>query len=216
MFATEFLLVLIASYLIGSIPIGYLIARRKAKIDITTHGSGRTGATNVLRTLGRKMAAMVAFMDMLKGVAAVWLAGVVIGHEFVLIGDYHMGLLMVQVMAALAAVAGHIFPVFNRFKGGRGVATFFGGFIALYPLAAIFGGEVFIISIGLTGFASLGSIAGVTGAYAIMIPLSLMSGLPVEYLIYALVGAVIIIIMHRDNIQRLIAGKERKISEKAR
>jgi glycerol-3-phosphate acyltransferase PlsY len=127
-----------------------------------------------------------------------------------------MGLLMVQVMAALAAVAGHIFPVFNRFKGGRGVATFFGGFIALYPLAAIFGGEVFIISIGLTGFASLGSIAGVTGAYAIMIPLSLMSGLPVEYLIYALVGAVIIIIMHRDNIQRLIAGKERKISEKAR
>ncbi|MDV2988636.1 MAG: glycerol-3-phosphate 1-O-acyltransferase PlsY [Dehalogenimonas sp.] len=216
MFATEFLVVLIASYLIGSIPIGYLIARRKAKIDITTHGSGRTGATNVLRTLGRKMAALVAFMDMLKGVAAVCLAGVVIGHEFVLIGDYHMGLLMVQVMAALAAVAGHIFPVFNRFKGGRGVATFFGGFIALYPLAAIFGGEIFIISIGLTGFASLGSIAGVTGAYAIMIPLSLMSGLPVEYLIYSLVGAVVIIIMHRDNIQRLIAGKERKISEKAR
>ncbi|MGI2336418.1 MAG: glycerol-3-phosphate 1-O-acyltransferase PlsY [Dehalogenimonas sp.] len=216
MFVTEFLLVLIASYLIGSIPIGYLIARRKAKIDITTHGSGRTGATNVLRTLGRKMAALVAFMDMLKGVAAVWLAGVVIGHEFVLIGDYHLGLLMVQVMAALAAVGGHIFPIFNHFKGGRGVATFFGGFIALYPLAAIFGGEVFIISLGLTGFASLGSIAGVTGAYAIMIPLSLMSGLPVEYLIYAMVGAVIIIIMHRDNIQRLIAGKERKISEKAR
>lgn len=216
MFVTEFLLVLIASYLIGSIPIGYLIARRKAKIDITTHGSGRTGATNVLRTLGRKMAALVAFMDMLKGVAAVWLAGVVIGHEFVLIGDYHLGLLMVQVMAALAAVAGHIFPIFNHFRGGRGVATFFGGFIALYPLAAIFGGEVFIISLGLTGFASLGSIAGVTGAYAIMIPLSLMSGLPVEYLIYAMVGAVIIIIMHRDNIQRLIAGKERKISEKAR
>lgn len=216
MFVAEFLIVLIASYLIGSIPIGYLIARRKAKIDITTHGSGRTGATNVLRTLGRKMAALVAFMDMLKGVAAVWLAGVVIGHEFVLIGDYHLGLLMVQVIAALAAVAGHIFPIFNHFKGGRGVATFFGGFIALYPLAAIFGGEVFIISLGLTGFASLGSIAGVTGAYAIMIPLSLMSGLPVEYLIYALVGAVIIIIMHRDNIQRLIAGKERKISEKAR
>ncbi|TFG46589.1 MAG: glycerol-3-phosphate acyltransferase [Dehalococcoidia bacterium] len=216
MFITELFFVLIAAYLIGSIPVGYMIARRKAKIDITAHGSGRIGATNVLRTLGRKMAALVAVVDMLKGVAAVWLAGVVIGHEFILIGDYHMGLLMVQVMAALAAVMGHIFPVFNHFKGGRGVATFFGGFIALYPLAAIFGGEVFIIGIGLTGFASLGSIAGVTGAYAIMIPLSLMSGLPAEYLIYSLIGAVIIIIMHRDNIQRLIAGKERKISEKAR
>ena len=214
MFVTEFLLVVIAAYLIGSIPIGYLIARRKANLDITTQGSGRTGATNVLRTLGRKTAAMVAGLDMLKGVLAVWLAGVVIGHEYVLIGDYHLGLLMAQVIAALAAVMGHIFPVFNHFKGGRGVATFFGGFIALYPLAAIFGGEVFIIGVGLTGFASLGSIAGVTGAYAIMIPLSLVSGLPVEYLIYALVGAVIIIVMHRDNIQRLIAGKERKITEK--
>ncbi|ADJ25442.1 protein of unknown function DUF205 [Dehalogenimonas lykanthroporepellens BL-DC-9] len=216
MFVTEFLLVIVASYLIGSIPVGYLVARRRAKVDITTQGSGRTGATNVMRTLGRKTAALVAVMDMLKGVAAVWLAGALIGHEYILIGDYQLGLLMAQVMAALAAVAGHIFPVFNHFRGGRGVATFFGGFIALYPLAAIFGGEVFIISIGLTGFASLGSIAGVTGAYAIMIPLSLMSGLPVEYLIYSMVGAVVIIIMHRDNIQRLIAGKERKISEKSR
>lgn len=216
MFITEFLLVVIAAYLIGSIPIGYLIARRKANLDITAQGSGRTGATNVLRTLGRKTAALVAGLDMLKGVLAVWLAGVVIGHEYVLIGDYHLGLLMAQVIAALAAVMGHIFPVFNHFKGGRGVATFFGGFIALYPLAAVFGGEVFIIGVGLTGFASLGSIAGVTGAYAIMIPLSLVSGLPVEYLVYALVGAVIIIVMHRDNIQRLIAGKERKVTEKSR
>jgi len=215
MILTELVLVTIAAYLIGSIPFGYLIARRKAKIDITSFGSGRTGATNVLRTLGRKMAALVAGLDLLKGVAAVWLAGAMIGHDYLLVGDYHLGILMAQVTAALAAVIGHIFPIFNHFKGGRGVATFFGGFIALYPLAAIFGGEVFIISVGLTGFASLGSIAGVAGAYAMMIPLSLHSGIPMEYLVYSLIGSTIIIIMHRDNIQRLIAGKERRISEKA-
>ena len=215
MLLTELLLVTVLGYLIGSIPFGYFIARHRAKIDITAHGSGRTGATNVLRTLGRKMAALVALLDMLKGVVAVLLAGVIVGHQFMMVGDYHMGILMAQVIAALAAVIGHIYPIFNHFRGGRGVATFFGGFIALYPLAAIFGGEVFVIGVGLTGFASLGSIAGVAGAYAIMIPLSLSSGLPMEYLVYSLLGSTIIIIMHRDNIQRLIAGKERKISEKA-
>jgi glycerol-3-phosphate acyltransferase PlsY len=214
MVITELLLVTMAGYLIGSIPFGYLIARRKANIDITSHGSGRIGATNILRTLGRKTAAMVAGLDVLKGVMAVLLAGVVVGHEYTLIGDYHLGILAAQVSAALAAVLGHIFPVFNHFKGGRGVATFFGGFIALYPLAAVFGGEVFIIGVGLTGFASLGSIAGVAGAYAMMIPLSLHSGIPMEYLVYSLIGSTIIIVMHRDNIQRLIAGKERRISDK--
>jgi len=211
---TELILLTLAAYVIGSIPFGYLIARRQAKIDITTFGSGRTGATNVLRTLGRKMAALVALLDVLKGVTAVLLAGALIGHDYILIGDYHLGILLAQVMAALAAVIGHIFPIFNHFKGGRGVATFFGGFIALYPLAAVFGGEVFIIGAGLTGFASLGSIAGVAGAYAMMIPLSLHSGIPMEYLVYSLLGSTIIIVMHRDNIQRLIAGKERRIIEK--
>jgi glycerol-3-phosphate acyltransferase PlsY len=214
MLVTELLLVTIASYLIGSIPFGYLIARHKANIDITSFGSGRIGATNVLRTLGRKMAAIVAVLDLLKGVTAVLLAGVMVGHSYIMVGDYHLGILTAQVAAAVAAVAGHIFPIFNHFKGGRGVATFFGGFIALYPLAAIFGGEVFIIGAGLTGFASLGSIAGVAGAYAVMIPLSLHSGIPIEYLFYSLIGSTIIIVMHRDNIQRLIAGKERSFSEK--
>jgi glycerol-3-phosphate acyltransferase PlsY len=132
-----------------------------------------------------------------------------------LVGDYHVSILTAQVIAAVAAVTGHIFPIFNHFKGGRGVATFFGGFIALYPLAAIFGGEVFVIGAGLTGFASLGSIAGVAGAYAIMIPLSLNSGIPIEYMFYSLIGSTIIVVMHRDNIQRLIAGKERSFIEKA-
>jgi len=119
-----------------------------------------------------------------------------------------------QVLAALAAVVGHNWSVFLRFRGGRGVATFFGGLIALCPIAALVGGEIFVIGAGLTQYASLASIAGVVGAYAILVPLTIMNGFPLEYLFYALAGSVIIIVMHRDNISRLMKGKERRLGEK--
>jgi glycerol-3-phosphate acyltransferase PlsY len=130
------------------------------------------------------------------------------------IGDFGLGLLAAQVLASLAAMAGHNWSVFLKFRGGRGVATFFGGLIALSPVVALFGGQVFIIGAGLTRFASLGSIAGVIGTYTILIPLTIFNGFPLEYLVYALIGSTVIIIMHRDNIIRLIAGKERKLGEK--
>jgi glycerol-3-phosphate acyltransferase PlsY len=112
-------------------------------------------------------------------------------------------------------MAGHNWSVFLKFQGGRGVATFFGGLIALCPVAAIFGGQIFVIGAGLTKFASLGSIAGAVGTYAILVPLTIMNGFPIEYLAYALIGTIIIIVMHRGNIRRLISGKERKLGEKA-
>ncbi|MBG7616799.1 MAG: glycerol-3-phosphate acyltransferase, partial [Chloroflexi bacterium] len=139
----------------------------------------------------------------------------IIGGDFILINHYGMGVLFAEVLAALAAIIGHIWPVFHHFKGGRGVATFFGGMVALSPVAAIFGSEVLIIGAGLTGFASLGSITGVVGVYAILVPLTIMNGFPLEYLFYALIGTTIILVMHRDNIKRLVAGKERRINEKA-
>lgn len=214
MIIAQFILVTLVGYLLGSIPFGVLIGRRQAKVDIRQHGSGRTGATNVLRTLGRKAAITVVFLDILKGVLAVVFAGVIISNNYLMLGDFGLGLFFAQVIAALAAVSGHIWPVFIGFKGGRGVATYFGGLIALYPAAAIFGGEVFIIGIGLTGFASLGSISGVVGAYAILVPLTIMHGFPVEYLAYVLIGTTLIIYMHRDNIKRLLAGRERRIGDK--
>jgi glycerol-3-phosphate acyltransferase PlsY len=214
MIVAQFILVVLVGYLLGSIPFGVLIARRKALIDIRHHGSGRTGATNVLRTLGRKAAFAVAGLDILKGVLAVFFAGIIVGENYVMLGDFGLGLFFAQVIAALAAIVGHIWPVFISFKGGRGVATFFGGLIALYPAAAIFGGEVFIIGAGLTGFASLGSITGIVGAYAILVPLTIMQGFPVEYLVYVCIGTMLILYMHRDNIKRLLAGRERRISEK--
>ena len=209
--------VVVIGYLLGSIPIGYLLSRRKAKVDVRAYGSGKTGATNVFRTAGRKWGLLVASLDICKGALAVVIAGLIVGSDYLLFGDTKLWwvLTSAQVLAALAAVTGHIWSVFLKFKGGRGVATFFGGLVALCPVAALFGGEVLIIGAGLTRFVSLGSLAGAVGSYAILVPLTILNGFPVEYLFYALAGAVIIAVMHRDNIRRLISGKERKLGEKA-
>jgi len=214
MMIAKFAAVVILGYLLGSIPIGYLLTRRRAKVDVTAYGSGKTGMTNVLRTAGNKSAAVVGTLDLLKGVVAVVLAGLIMGRGYLVIGNFGFGTLVAQVLAALAAVVGHNWSIFLRFKGGRGVATFFGGLIALCPIAALVGGEIIVIGAGLTQYVSLGSIAGVVGAYAILVPLTILNGFPLEYLIYALVGAVIIIVMHRDNIMRLVKGKERRLGEK--
>ncbi len=216
MIIAKFVAVVIIGYLLGSIPFGALISRRSARVEIRGHGSGKTGATNVLRTAGAKAAAMVASLDLLKGVLAVVFAGLIVDKGYLVVGSFGLGALVAQVMAALAAIAGHNWPVFLKFKGGRGVATFFGGLIALCPPAAIFGGEIFILGAGLTRFASLGSIAGAVGAYTILMPLTIMNGFPIEYLAYALIGTIIIIVMHLGNIRRLMSGKERKLGEKAK
>ena len=209
--------VVVIGYLLGSIPIGYLLGRRQGKVDIRTQGSGKTGATNVFRTAGRKWGLLVAVLDICKGALAVVIAGLIVGGEYLLVGDSSLWWLLTsaQVLAALAAVTGHIWPISLKFKGGRGVATFFGGLVALCPVAALFGGEVLIIGAGLPRFVSLGSLAGAVGGYAILVPLTILNGFPVEYLFYAVVGGIIIFIMHRDNIRRLMSGKERRLGEKA-
>jgi glycerol-3-phosphate acyltransferase PlsY len=214
MIAAKFISVIAIGYLMGSIPFGVLIGRRSAGVDVRQYGSGKMGATNVLRTAGRKAAALVACLDVLKGVLAVVFAGLIVGRDYLVVGDLGLGMLVAQVLAALAAVVGHIWPVFLKFRGGRGVATFMGGLIALCPPAAIFGGEIMILGAGLTRFASLGSIAGAVGTYTILLPLTIMNGFPIEYLVYALIGTILLIVVHRDNIARLLAGKERRLGEK--
>ncbi len=216
MIIAKFVTVVVLGYLLGSIPFGLLISRRQAKVDIRQYGSGKIGATNVLRTAGRKSALLVIVLDILKGVLAVVFAGLIVGSEYLVVGGIGFGSMVAQVLAALAAIVGHNWSVFLRFRGGRGVATFFGGLVALCPPAAILGGEIAIIGAGLTKFVSLGSIAGAVGSYAVLVPLTILGGFPLEYLFYALVGAIIILVMHRDNIARLLAGKERQLGEKAR
>ncbi len=214
MIIAKFAAVVIVGYLLGSIPFGVLISRRGGGVDVRQYGSGKMGATNVLRTAGRKAAVAVVSLDLLKGALAVVFAGLIVSRGYLVVGNFALGALVAQVMAALAAIAGHNWSVFLKFHGGRGVATFFGGLIALCPPAAIFGGEILIIGAGLTRFVSLGSIAGAVGAYAILVPLTIMNGFPIEYLAYALIGTIAIIVMHRDNIARLVSGKERKLGDK--
>ncbi len=217
MIIAKFVAVVIIGYLLGSIPFGVLIGRRAAGVDIRQYGSGRMGTANVLRTAGKRAAVLAACLDILKGALAVVFAGLIVGESYLLIGDYALGMLSVQVLAGLVAIVGHIWPVFLRFKGGRGVATFFGGLIALWPvglMAAAFGGVVLISAVALTRYASLGSISGAVGTCVILVLLTMMNGFPIEYLAYTSIGAVLIIVMHRDNIARLISGKERKLGEK--
>lgn len=217
MLIANFIAVVVLGYLLGSIPFGHLIARRQAKVDLRQWGSGKTGATNVLRAVGHKAATVVALLDISKGVLAVIFAGLIFGTNYILVDGSKVWWLLpgAQALAALAAVAGHVWPVFLKFHGGRGVATFFGGLIALCPAAAIFGGEVLILGAGLTRYASLGSIAGTVGTYTILVPLTIMNGFPIEYLFYALAGTLVVIFMHRENIARLLKGKEHKLGEKA-
>ncbi len=217
MIIAKYIAVVLIGYLLGSIPFGLLISRRSTKVDIRQVGSGKIGATNVLRTAGKKAAGLVLILDLAKGALAVVFAGLIFGADYVMVGDARLWLAPgAQVLAALAAVFGHSWPIFVKFKGGRGVATFLGGLAVLCPPAALFGGEVLIIGAGLTRYMSLGSIAGAVSTYAILAPLTILNGAPIEYLAYTLIGAIFIIVMHRDNIVRLLTGTERKLGEKVK
>lgn len=215
MIVAKLIYIVIIGYLLGSIPFGVLVSRMQSKVNILQQGSGKIGATNVLRTSGGKAAAIVLLGDLLKGSLSVVLAGLIFGNDLLVVGNIGIGTLVAQVVAALAAIAGHNWSIFLKFKGGRGVTTFFGGLVALCPPAALIGGEVFFISAGITKYASMASIIGVVTAYVILIPMTVIYKFPLEYLVYTLIGCLVIIIMHKDNINRLVSGTERKIGQKA-
>ncbi len=215
MIAAQLAAVVLVGYLLGSIPFGVIVGRRSSRVDVRDFGSGKTGATNVLRVAGKKAAAAAMFLDLVKGALAVLFAVLLFPGETQLFTAGGWSLVNgARALAALSAMAGHKWPVFLRFRGGRGVATYFGGLLLLSPPAALFGGEIVFLGAILTRYVSLGSISGVVAALAILFPLTLFYGSPIEYLLYALIGAIFIIVMHRDNIARLWNGKERKIGEK--
>lgn len=214
MIIAKFVAVIILGYLLGSIPSGVLVGRRMAGVDVRQHGSGRTGTTNVLRTAGKKAAVIAAGLDILKGVLAVAFAGWIVGTGALLIGGFSLGMPAAKVLAALTAIVGHIWPVFLRFRGGRGVATFFGALVTLHPVTAVISFVVLVAGAGLTRYVSVGSISAVIAAFILLLSLTVFGGIPVEYPVFGLVSAGLIIVTHRDNIARLIAGKERKIGKR--
>lgn len=213
----KFLVAIVAGYLIGSIPFGVLVGRRFAQVDPRNYGSGKMGTTNVLRVAGKKAAALVFILDLSKGILAVVTAWLLLRGEYhAEIGTLTWYLLRsAGALAALAAIAGHIWPIFLKFKGGRGVATFYGGLFILCPPVAFLSGQVFILGASATRFVSLASIAGAVVTFLVLIPLTIFSGFPWENLLYGMVGSLAIILTHRDNISRLLNGKERKLGESA-
>jgi glycerol-3-phosphate acyltransferase PlsY len=211
----EFVAVVVIAYLLGSIPFGLIIGRLKRGVDVREYGSGKSGATNVMRTLGTKLGVLTLVLDVVKGGAAVMLAALIIGRGS---GVLTIGGVSVywqhiaQVAAGLAAVAGHNWPVFAKFKGGRGVTAYFGTVFAIFPPAGIFGAEVVAIAALRSRYMSLGSIMGALATLCLMLPLTIVYNLlPPIYLIYGLVVIALIVYQHRDNIKRLRQGTERRL-----
>jgi glycerol-3-phosphate acyltransferase PlsY len=192
------ILFLIGSYLLGAFPTGFLLVRLKSRRDIREVGSGSTGATNVLRYGGWKLAIPVMVVDALKGFLPAFLA-------IVLFDDRR-----VAVLAVLAAVVGHCYPVYLKFRGGKGVATSIGGFLYLAPLSLL-------ISLGLTFILLLlfryVSLASLTGLFSFPFWTLLRHE---NHLVFwtGLTIFLIILIRHRQNINRLISGTERKLGER--
>jgi len=185
----------IVAYLLGSIPFGYLIVRRKSGADIRETGSGGTGATNVSRRVGKAAGVLTLLLDAAKGCVAVVIAKSLSGDDWVIAA------------AAIAALVGHIFPVWLGFRGGKGVATGVGIFVVLAPIALLCAGVVFVAIVLLTRYVSLGSITA-----AVLIPVLVwVQSDSQPLLIAAVVGAALIVFAHRGNIQRLASGTESRI-----
>jgi glycerol-3-phosphate acyltransferase PlsY len=206
---------ILLGYLLGAIPFGVVIIRLGRRVDVTKYGSGKIGATNVLRTGGVKAAAAVFALDIAKGAVAVVLARVIVGTQEATLGTLVLDFQSAQFAAALAAVVGHNWSIYIRFRGGRGVCTFFGGLFAMWWSVGLIGGALVIGLMALTRYASVGSMAGIAGSFLAMLLFLLLGRQPVEYLLYTGVAGGLILFQHRDNIQRICAGKERKMGEKA-
>jgi glycerol-3-phosphate acyltransferase PlsY len=188
------LIALIAAYLIGGIPFGYLLVRWKTGEDVRSMGSGNIGATNVHRVAGGVTGAATLLLDIAKGWIAVWLAAWLTDHDSLWMS-----------LAALAVVAGHAFPVMLKFKGGKAVASFVGAFAFLCPSPLLATVIVFVVTVAVSRHISLGSIVG---AATFPLAVYLIQHPPVEVLLAAIAGAALIVWRHKSNIQRLRSGEE--------
>lgn len=198
------LLLIILAYLIGSIPTSVWVSRHFFDIDIRDYGSGNAGATNTYRVLGPKWGTFVMLMDMLKGIMAVKLA--LLLPEY---ADSEINLQNLQTGLGLAAVIGHIFPIWADFRGGKGVATLFGLVLGISPWTALSCVGIFMLVLYLTRFVSLSSIlASIAFPVFILVIFNVDNPL---YRIFAIAVALMVLLTHQKNIGRLLKGSESKV-----
>tara|TARA_B100001250_G_scaffold152423_1_gene130876 strand:- start:2528 stop:3163 length:636 start_codon:yes stop_codon:yes gene_type:complete len=201
-----FLLILsiLSCYLIGSISFGRIISKLSKNIDITSQGSGNTGATNVLRSIGVSYGLLVLFLDMVKSIIPV-----------LIIENYEFGSINYATqIAALSAIIGHCYPIFHNFKGGKGVATGIGPLFVIFMPAATSALIAFVIAILISRMVSVGSILGCLVSLLFMIIFNLMNLFESSWidLIYLVPAISIIIYKHNENIKRIISGTENKLT----
>jgi glycerol-3-phosphate acyltransferase PlsY len=188
------LLAVVIAYLLGAIPFGYLVVKLSTGKDVRDAGSGNIGATNVLRTTGRVQGLVTLALDIAKGFAAVWIAGMLTDDSA-----------MWTSAAALAVMTGHSYPVFLRFQGGKAVATFAGAFAYLVPAALFATAVVFVVVVAGTRFISA---ASVIGAAAFPLGVWLILHPPVEVLAASIIAGGFIVYRHKSNLERIHAGTE--------
>jgi len=196
---TAFIVLLIGAYLLGSIPFGLLIGKKVERLDITKAGSGNIGATNVAREVGLKWGIITLLADTLKGFIPVAFAYYLLGSSTE-INEALKG------MVGFSALLGHQFSVYNRFKGGKGVATCLGVFLAICPISCLFSAIVFFVLVYLWRYISLGSISA---ALSMPIWLYLVCH-STSMILLSVIMSLLITVQHRENIKRLIQGNERR------
>ena len=188
-------------YLLGSLPIGFLIARDRGGVDLRQVGSGNVGAANVFRSAGRRLGVLVLFIDMAKGAGSALLA-----RAFFAASHDHA-----EAVAGLAAIVGHIYPIWLRFIGGKGVAVAFGAFTVLAPIAAVAAASVFVVATWATRYVSLGSVLATVTLPAIQWSFGASDAASLA----ATAAAALILFRHRRNIARLARGTERRLGQRA-
>jgi acyl phosphate:glycerol-3-phosphate acyltransferase len=196
-------ILIVLAYLLGSIPTAVWVSKRMFGIDIREHGSGNAGATNTFRILGPKAGSMVMIVDMLKGFVAVKLA---LFSPFPWTSDPFMNL---EIFLGLAAVVGHIFPIWADFRGGKGIATLFGMILSIQPLVAVSLVLVFVLILFLTRYVSLSSITA-SLTFPLLI-LFIFDEPELSYRLFAIATAFLVVLTHYKNISRLISGNESKV-----
>jgi len=188
------LLIAAIAYVLGAIPFGYILVKLASGADVRSAGSGNIGATNVLRTTGRAAGIATLLLDIAKGYLAVWIAGRLTEHDPLWMS-----------VAAIAVMAGHAYPIFLKFRGGKAVASFVGAFLCLTPVALIMTLVVFVVAVAWSRYISLGSIIA-AAAFPLAVWLVQKGELPVEAA--AILAGAFIIYRHSSNILRLRQGTE--------
>ena len=201
------LLTLFAAYLLGSIPTGYLITQAIKGIDIREHGSGNTGATNVMRVVGKEAGIAVLFIDLCKGWLAVFMATNIVTAGFADLVTWLDTVPWWTTGAGLLAIVGHSRSIWLHWTGGKSAATGLGVLLALHWPVGVGTAIVFVLTLGLFRIVSLGSMTAALASMILMIAFQQ----PLPYILLAIAGSFYVVWRHRANIQRLIAGTEPRI-----